>query len=136
MSALVIDASVAAAWLFEDESDPRADTAYSSVQVDDGFVPQHWHFEMRNSLLMAERRDRISEDAVGDHLITIGELQLHTDSAPDLDAAFALARAHRLTFYDALYMELALRRKLPLATLDNALERAAIAEGLPPLPQP
>ncbi len=129
----VIDASVSSAWILDDESDPFADEVYASLQASAGVVPQHWHFEIRNALLIAERRGRVSSDSISGHLLTLSELGLQTDIIPDLDAAFNLAQKHRLTFYDALYLELARRRSLPLATLDNALERAADAEGLPAL---
>ena len=131
----VIDASVSAAWLLPDESHTRADTIYVRLQTDGGLVTQHWHFEMRNALLRAERRRRMDADLVDDRLVRLSEIiaLLETDESPDLDATFALARKHLLTFYDALYLELALRRNMPLATLDSALERASTAEGLPAL---
>ena len=59
------------------------------------------------------------------------ELPLGTDTAPDLDVALALARAHELSFYDAIYLELAQRSELPLATLDTRLAKAATMEGVP-----
>ena len=61
------------------------------------------------------------------------ENRIATDTTPNLDAAFVLARRHRLSFYDALYLELAMRHEVALATLDSALDRAAAAEGLPSL---
>ena len=134
----VIDASVAAAWLFEDERSARADSILASVQTETGLVPQHWHFEVRSALLRAERRGRMSADEVDMGLHRLSELtenRIATDTTPDLDAAFSLARKHSLSFYDALYLELALRRETTLATLDNALKRAAVAEGLLALPE-
>ena len=132
----VIDASVGVAWLLPDESNTRADAIYVRLQTDGGLVTQHWHFEIRNALLRAERRRRMDADLVGDHLVRLSEIValIETDEAPDLDAAFSLARRHSLSFYDALYLELALRRNMSLATLDSALERASSAEGLPALP--
>ena len=79
---------------------------------------------------MAERGDRIDADTVSVRLSRLGRLPIDTDFTPNLDAAFELARKHRLTFYDALYLELALRRGAQLATLDKALERAAAVEGV------
>ena len=130
----VIDASVASAWILDDESDPFADEVYEIVQANDGFVPQHWHFEIRNTLLMAERRGRITSDTIGMRLNRLGQLLIRMDLSPDLDATISLAQTHRLTFYDALYLELALRRNIPLAILDSALARASNHEGLPALP--
>ena len=132
----VIDASVAAAWIFEDERDARADEILAIIQTETGLVPQHWHFEVRSALLRAERRNRMSPDEVDMGLNRLAELtenRIATDTTPNLDAAFALARRHRLSFYDALYLELALRHQMPLATRDSALDRAATSEGLPAL---
>lgn len=139
LNPFVIDASVASAWLLDDESDRFADDAYAALQVNRGLVPQHWHFEVRNALLMAERRDRIFADEVDLGLHRLDQMTtqwLDTDTAPDLNTTFVLAREHRLSFYDALYLELAIRRNMPLATLDNALGRASVSVGLPVLPQP
>lgn len=134
---LVIDASVGVAWLLPDESNTRADDAYSIVLSDGGIVTLHWHFEMRSALLRAERRGRLNANETDAHLLRLAEIateRLETDESPNLDTAFLLARRHSLSFYDALYLELALRRNIPLATLDSALDRAASAEGLPALP--
>ena len=131
MSALVVDASVAAAWIFDDEDEPRAGAARLRVGIEEALVPQLWHLEVRNALLTAERRGRIRTDEVEDRLRSLLELPVETDTEPNLAAALALARRRQLTFYDAMYLELALRREGVLATLDGALMRAASAEGLP-----
>ena len=136
MSTLVLDASVAAAWLFDDENEPRADAALTRIESDTAFVPQLWHLEVRNALLAAERRGRIKAHEVEERLRFLRELPVKTDTAPNLDRAFALARERQLSFYDALYLELALRRTGAVATLDAALARAAIAEGLPLVEHP
>ena len=106
----MLDASVAAAWLFDDETAPRADAALVRLEAGGALVPQHWQLEVRNALLMAERRGRITADEVNERLLNLRELLVSTDTPPDLEAAFALARTHGLTFYDALYLELAQRR--------------------------
>ena len=93
-------------------------------------VPQLWHLEVRNALLVAERRGRIRADEVEERLRCLLELPVKTDTEPNLETAFALARGRHLSFYDALYLELALRCGGALATLDAALARAAVAEGL------
>ncbi|MYE54865.1 MAG: type II toxin-antitoxin system VapC family toxin [Chloroflexi bacterium] len=134
---LVTDTSVSAAWLLLDESNSRANDVYEIVEVEGCLVTQHWHLEMRSALLRAERRGRMNPDEVDMGLHRLAELtenRIVTDSTPNLDTAFSLARTHRLSFYDALYLELAMRRNMPLATLDSALDRAAISEGLPALP--
>lgn len=134
MGELVVDASAAVAWFLEDESAPQADDALDNVLSDGGFVTQHWRFEVCNALLRAERRGRASADEVSTHLLRLSELRIEIDAEINLEAVFTLARAHGLSFYDAAYLELAKRRDIPLITLDNALDRAASAEGLPALP--
>ena len=128
MSGVVVDASVVVAWLMDDEDEPRAVRAVEQLQVDGATVPQLFHVETRNSLLVAERGGRLTEGDVRVRLAALSDLPIQTDNAPDFQAAFALARMHRLTFYDAMYLELAKRRSAKLATLDRALGRAAIAE--------
>ncbi len=130
MSVLILDASVAAAWLFSDETEPRADAALARLAEEGAFVPRLWHLEIRNVLLVAERRGRISAEHALELLDALSELPIRTDTTPDLAVAFALARAHGLSFYDAVYLELAQRRDGTLATLDAALARAATAAGL------
>lgn len=130
MSGLVVDASVVVAWLFDDEEAPRADGVLDLLEEDHAIVPYLWHLETRNTLLVAERRGRLSARGANDRLGALQGLPIHTDEEPDLQSAFELARAHGLSFYDALYLELAKRESAELATLDEALGRAAIAEGV------
>ena len=130
MSGLVPDASIIIAWLLDDEDDPRADMAVNEIEADGGIVPWLWHMETRNTLLIAERRGRIASDDVEERLADLRELPVETDTQPDLQSAFELARTHGLTMYDAMYLELAKREDATLATLDRALRRAAVAEGL------
>ena len=126
----VLDASVMVAWLLDDEDDPRARAALARIETETAQVPHVWHVEVRSALLGAERRGRLRSDEVDDCLRRVRELPVRTDSVPDIDTAFALARARRLSVYDALYLELAMRADSPLATLDRALSTAALAEGL------
>ena len=130
MTGLVLDASVTASWLLEDEVDSQTGASLDSVRQDGALVPQLWHYEIRNALLVAQRRGRLHEDEVIERLASLGHLPILTDREPDLQIAMELAIARGLSFYDAMYVELARRRQLPLATLDAALARAAIAEGL------
>lgn len=131
MSGIVVDASVVLAWLYDDEEGPLADQVLEGLEKEGGIVPQLWHLETRNSLLTAERRGRISEEEVKERLDALKGLPIATDEQPDLQSAFNLARAHDLSFYDALYLELAKRESAELATLDGALGQAAVAEGVP-----
>jgi predicted nucleic acid-binding protein len=100
-------------------------------------VPSIWPLEVANALLMGVRRGRIAAEE-RDHLLQAFEqLDLEHDAETRLHAwggINRLAGQHWLTVYDACYLELALRRRLPLATLDAALARAAQAEGLTTLP--
>lgn len=127
----VLDASVAVAWLLDDEDEPRTEAALKRLGVETVLVPAVWHVEVRSALLGAERRRRLLPDDVDARLRQIAGLPVRTDSAPSFDAAFTLARARGLSVYDALYLELALRADAPLATLDNALAAAARAEAHP-----
>ena len=106
MSGLVVDASIVVAWLFDDEDEPRADRVLEQLAEDGALVPQLWHLETRNSLLTAERRSRLSPGEVKERLDALKGLPIATDDEPDLQSAFDLARAHGLSIYDALYLEL------------------------------
>ena len=131
MSGLVVDASVVMAWLFDDEENPRADRVLELLAEDGALVPYLWHLETRNTLLVAERSGRLSAEGVRERLDALIDLPIRTDEGPNLQSVFELARMHQLSFYDALYLELAKRESAALATLDQALSRAAFAEGLP-----
>ena len=130
MSFLVVDASVSAVWFMEDEEHPVADATFESLNTVQAIVPQIWHFEIRNVLVFAVRRGRIPMREIDGHLKALSVLRIDTDHEPDFDIAMQLALTHNLTFYDALYLELAIRRNAQLATLDSDLARAATAEGL------
>ena len=134
MSPFSIDASVAAAWLFEDEQHPGTDALLPELDDSDVFVPQHWHLEVRNAMLVGERRGRITSEQAWIGLSRLSELPLRTDTEADLDVAMKLAWSHGLSLYDAVYLELAHRRQLALATLDRRLGQAAASTGLVVLP--
>ena len=134
MSELVLDASVTTSWLLDDEVDPGAAIVADLVRQDTAFVPQLWHLEVRNALLVALRRGRIDNSQFDLRIRSLSELLVSTDSEPDFNSALNLAVSHNLSFYDAVYLELAHRRQLALATLDGRLSRAALAEGLQTLP--
>jgi len=127
----VVDASVAACWLMPDERHPLADAAYASIASDPAITPVLWWFELRNLLLVNERRGRLDSAKTARALRLLRALPITIDSAEDEDTLMELARQHRLTVYDAAYLELALRRGFPLATLDTALASAARAEAVP-----
>ena len=131
MSVFVLDASVAAAWLLEQQASSRADLALARLEEEAALVPQLWHLEVRNCLLVASRRARLTTGVAAQRLEALRGLPIRTDTKPDLAVALTLAERHRLSFYDAIYLELAKRRAAPIATLDKALAQAAAAQGVP-----
>ena len=127
---IVLDASVAVCWLLPDEADPRADIAWDRSQTGMAVVPQLWHTEVRNALFQAERRRRSPPAQTEASFRQLNTIAIVTDTTPDYNAVLRLARLHDLSVYDALYLELAMRSNLQLATLESRLGRAAAQEGL------
>jgi len=126
----VLDASVAACWFFPDETHPIASRSWLLIHEDEAIVPAHWWFEIRNTMLIGERKGRSTEHHTGFALDRLARMTIrHAPVLLDVEI-LALARKHRLTFYDAAYLELARREDLPLATLDNALGNAAQSENV------
>jgi len=126
----VIDASVLASWCFPDEAHATADLAIRRIAKESACAPVLLWFELRNVLLMGERRGRLTAAQMSRFLEHVNNLPVEIDREPDENRIFALARAHRLSVYDAAYLELAQRKAAPLATLDAALARAAKTEGI------
>lgn len=136
---IVIDSSLAAAWCFGDEATPQTDAILHALEEARGLVPTLWHFELTNLLVQAERRKRIGSDDATALLGFLDSLPIETD--PEAPASrrrdvWVLARRHKLTSYDAAYLELAIRAGLPLATRDQDLARAATECGVSVLPKP
>jgi predicted nucleic acid-binding protein len=126
----VIDASVLADWFLEDKTDPRVEASIDALTQVDACAPSLLFFEIRNALLVSERRRRITEAESAAFLRELALLRIRLEPPGEDVNLMALARERRLTVYDAAYLELARREGLPLATLDRDLERAAIAEGV------
>lgn len=107
----------------------------ASVLAGDGVaVPAHWHVEVANLLLTAVRRNCLGADERQQAFETLQAVRVETDVAPFdqiVKESWVLASRHGLSMYDAAYLELALRLRLPLATHDAALIRAATSESLP-----
>ena len=128
--AVVIDASIAIAWCVRD----RPGVVYADAAIDrrglEGILAPDlfWH-EVRSVLLVAERQGRIDAGTTEDHLKDLRGLFLQTDGNQDDGQIAALARRHRLSGYDAAYLETAMRRRAKLATLDRKLAAAAAREG-------
>lgn len=134
MSDLVLDASCAAAWVLEDEATPQTATVLAQLQAGArAIVPPLWRWEMANLLLVGAQRGRIDATDVDAALVFLDSLPIALDTDAPSRAwpdALTLARDHALSVYDASYLELALRRRSPLATLDRPLARAAAAVGV------
>ncbi|TAX55081.1 PIN domain-containing protein [Rhizobium leguminosarum] len=128
--AFVLDASVAAAWLLADEESRTAEEALSFLETEDALVPDLFWHEIRNILLTAERRRRISNEEVLACLMRLTSLPLRTVSSEDHLPILRLARKYQLSAYDAAYLALAIAENVSLATLDTRLARAASAENL------
>jgi predicted nucleic acid-binding protein len=126
----VVDTSVSASWLMPDEDFPVAEAAYARLAVDHALAPGLRWFEMRNLFIVNERRGRIDSDRTRRAPALLDELPIRIDSEPVEASLLHLARRHRLTVYDAAYLELAQRARAPLATLDAALASAARSEHM------
>ena len=128
--ALIADVSAILSLAFDDEDANYAESVIEAIAHDEALVPTLFWFEIRNVLLVGERRGRISPERTGQFLADLALLPFVVDELPRETPAMDLARSHKLTIYDAAYLELAQRKGLPLATLDEALIKAATAIGV------
>ncbi len=127
---IVLDASVTLCWCFKDERHRVADrTAALLLQNPVAIAPTIWWYEIRNAMTMGLRRKRLTQDSISSFLSDLALLKIELDPVPNEGRVFDLAERHRLTFYDASYLELALREQGLLASLDTKLMTAARAEG-------
>ena len=133
----VLDCSITVAWLFEDESTPQTDELLERLKDSGALVPALWRLELGNVLARAERLNRITAAQIADYLDLLDRSPIVADTETESRAfreILTLARNEDLTTYDAAYLELAVRRRLPLATLDKELIRAAHRVQLGTLP--
>jgi predicted nucleic acid-binding protein len=133
VSGVVLDCSVAMAWCFEDEADAFAYRVLAQLEKDEAHVPGIWPVEVANVLLVAERMRRITSADSLRFLELLAALPIVIDEETAQRAfgsVLAVGRQTRLTAYDAAYLELALRRGLPLATRDRRLRSAGRREGV------
>ena len=129
----VLDCSIAMAWCFEDEATDFTDSLLESLAQVSALVPSMWSLEVANVLAISERRGRTNQAKMTQFLRLLGNLPIIVDAKTGEKAftdVLTLARTHKLTSYDAAYLELALREGLPLATLDEGLKRAALNIGV------
>ena len=128
----VVDASVSAGWFLPDEATTFTEAALEATGSQEVWVPALWLLETANLLQSAQRRQRIGTDKRRELAAAAAALRLQVDREPvALTAIDELAARFGLSAYDAAYLELALRRSLPLATLDRALAAAMAAAGVP-----
>ena len=131
---LVLDSSVTLAWIYDDETTEAVRAAFDQIGRRGAWVPSLWRLEVANVLEMGVRRGRHDAGFRDKTLADLACFPIKIDPETDLHAWSAtawLAARHKLTVYDAAYLELARRRDIPLATLDQELRRAAQVEGVP-----
>lgn len=135
MNLFVLDASVAVAWVAGTSVDSYALAIQARVQSGwKAIVPSLWQPEVANALLMLERRKVLTSTEANQGLLDLetflASLAQVDQMSPTMRQLVNLARSHQLTVYDALYLELAQREGLPLATLDESLKTAAAKAGV------
>lgn len=124
----VIDNSVAMRWCFKDETNQYADAILNSLELSTAFVPSIWPLEVGNVLLVAERKKRLSESDCTRFITLLAELPIEIEhESPERMRRniLALAREYQISTYDASYLDLAMSKGLPIATLDKSLRKAA-----------
>ena len=130
----VLDCSVTMACCFDDEATADSDSVLESLAGSRAVVPSLWPLEVTNATFAGERRKRLDEARSQRFLILLQALPIIVDdetSSRAFSNIIHLARAYQLSTYDAAYLDTAIRRGLPLATLDAALKQAAQAVGVP-----
>ena len=126
MKHIVLDNSIILSWCLADENDPIAERAMQLVIAHGAVVPGIWWDELRNALMVNERRGRLDAANTRSTLPDLQEMRITIDHDHDEAVLLDLSRQHNLSVYDAAYLEVAPRRALPLASLDQRLA------GLPP----
>ena len=139
MTGIVVDASVALAWGIPDEASDYADAVLLALEDHTLIAPAIWPIELSNALIVAERRERLKPDHIERFVTLLETLPTRLDFqgvAHTAHAVLPLARAHQLSAYDATYLELALRERAPLATLDTTTCCAANSCSQPSTDRP
>ena len=135
MSRFVLDASVVLTWCFPDERAQKAEAVSDRIAAGDrAVVTAFCPHEVLNALLMGERRKRLKPELTRAFLQDLNRMSVDVDTAATSASVFQkiqeLCRKHGLTAYDAAYLELAMRETQLLATVDDDLAAAALAEGI------
>jgi predicted nucleic acid-binding protein len=134
----VIDNSVVMAWCFEDEVNRYAEVILDQLEISTAFVPSIWALEVGNVLLVAERKKRLSQADSARFIALLRDLPIIIEQEPSevmFGEILALARDYHLSTYDASYLDLAMRKGLPIATLDKGLIAAAKGSHVPIMQQ-
>ncbi|MHB1326241.1 MAG: type II toxin-antitoxin system VapC family toxin [Thermoleophilia bacterium] len=129
----VLDCSVVISWILPGEGHRRVQSLLEKLVAEGAVVPEVWALEVANTLLVACRRGRLTQADVERALRDLDALPIEVDQETHqhaLKAIMALAAKYKLSSYDAAYLELARRRRLPLATLDRKLKGACRAAGI------
>ncbi|HKE00140.1 MAG TPA: type II toxin-antitoxin system VapC family toxin [Planctomycetota bacterium] len=132
-AAFVLDASLALSWCFSDEATAASRRIQDRLESETAVVPGLWFLEVANVLALAERRKKLTAAATAELVTLFGAFDLEVDdeaSGRAFGHLLPICRAHGLSAYDAVYLDLALRRRLPLATLDDELRSAGRKLGL------
>lgn len=133
MSGVVVDASTALAWCFPDETSVYADGVLVALEGKTMLVPSVWSLEIANAILVGERRKRLRQPEILRFITLLESLTVLQDTQPVGDHVInlmPLARQYSLSAYDAAYLELSIRHRAPLATLDAKLQKAAQQAGV------
>jgi predicted nucleic acid-binding protein len=128
----VLDNSVVTGWYLPDQATAYGAAIATRLESDNALVPILWQLELANVLKAACTRGRLDLETARQILDALGKLPIDIDAspAPGQRQLFELAMRHKLSSYDAAYLELAMRHGLPLATQDAQLQEAAIAAGV------
>lgn len=130
----VLDCSITMAWCFEDESNEYTDTILENLKNTTAIVPTIWPLEIANVLLLAKKNKRITEVQSASFIDALLALPIVIDQSTTsraMHSIFVLAGQINLTIYDSAYLELALREKIPLLSLDKGLIKAAKKLNIP-----
>lgn len=133
MNRFVLDCSVAMRWCFHDDATTYAEQILRHLSNAEAWVPSLWSLEVANVLLVGERRHRLTPADSSRFVSLLQTLPIQTDAetaSRSWSDALPVARSHRLSAYDAAYLELAMRLGCPIATLDENLRRAAKPLGV------
>ena len=132
MTALVVDPSAILGVAMDDEEADFAGAVLDEIRRGGAWAPSIFWYELRNVLVVNERRGRVSKEQTAAFLAAVEELPIEIPRLPGEAVLLDLARKFGLSVYDAAYVELAVQRAAPLATLDAKLRRAAEEAGVPP----